>query len=221
MSLRYNVAGFFVLASTLSVLFPVLLSLALALPVAVRAQPADWLSQAQGLERRGDWPGLLDWGLRWTQAEAEEPTAWFVLGRAYKALGRHPEAILAYRQTLRLAPGDVHARTNLGNVYRDARRYREALAAYREAVRIDPDYLPAWRGFGQTFYLSRGQAGVMAALGRVERADPQLARVWLGFMAEFQRGRDEAVAATALAHLRGLTPAQLDRLFGLILDQAG
>lgn len=186
-----------------------------------QAPSPDWLARAQDLERRSDWPRLLDWGLRWTQAEADNALAWFVLGRAYKALGRHPEAILAYRQNLRLAPGDVHAQTNLGNVYRDSRRFPEALNAYRQAVRVNPSYLPAWRNFGQTFYVYKGQAGVIAAVQRVERVNPGLARAWFSLMVAFYRDRDDAAGREALALLRGLEPEQVDRLFALILDQTG
>lgn len=211
---------------------PFLLCLALVAPAlgapvpqtaqTVHQAPApDWLARAQDLERRSDWPRLLDWGLRWTQTESHNPLAWFVLGRAYKALGRHPEAILAYRQNLRLAPGDVHAQTNLGNVYRDSRRFPEALNAYRQAVRVNPSYLPAWRNFGQTFYVYKGQAGVLEAVRRVEAIDPHLAQTWLGLLVAFQSSRDEAAAQEALALLRGLGPETLERLFDLVLTPSG
>lgn len=190
-------------------------------PGLVAERHTDWLARARELERSGDWSGLLDWGLRWSQVEADEPLAWFVLGRAYRGLGRLPEAILAYQHALRLDPEDVHARTNLGNAYRDSRRYRDALLTYREAVRANPHDLPAWRRFGQTYYLMKGEAGVVDALQRVRQVNPRLAAAWYSLMVEYYRTRNDAAGRDALELLRGLKPEEVDRLFAIILGPAG
>ena len=76
---------------------------------------AEWVRQAQALEKRGDWPGLLAWGQDWARVDANNPLAWFVQGRALGELGRFVEAIAAYRKNIQIAPGDVYARNNLGN----------------------------------------------------------------------------------------------------------
>ncbi len=182
---------------------------------------ADWLARVQDMERRGDWRGLLESGLAWTQAESDNPLAWFVLGRAYRGLGRYPEAVVAYQQTLRLDPADVRARTNLGNAYRDSRRLRDALLAYREAVRVNPAYFPAWKSFGQTFYLLKGELGVVDAVQRVRQVNPQLAAAWYSLMVGYYRSRDDAAAQEALELLRRLRPEEVDRLFAIVLEQAG
>ncbi|MDA8260398.1 MAG: tetratricopeptide repeat protein [Betaproteobacteria bacterium] len=143
---------------------------------ALAARPhAEWVRQAQALERRGDWTGLLAWGQDWARVDAQNPLAWFVQGRALGELGRLTDAIAAYRQNLRIAPGDVWARNNLGNAYRDSGRPREAMRAYRAAVELDPDYIPAWHNLGLTFYLTRGEAGVTGALQKLQ-ARPEAGR---------------------------------------------
>ena len=124
------------------------------------------------MEQRRDWPGLLEVGQRWTLAEPDNATAWFVLGRANSELKRFPEAIAAYLQDLRVEPGDVYARNNLGNAYRNSRLYNEAMNAYHDAVRLDPDYIPAWHNLGITFYALKGTAGVARALQRLRSTDP-------------------------------------------------
>jgi tetratricopeptide (TPR) repeat protein len=106
---------------------------------ALAARPqAEWVRQAQALERRADWTGLLEWGRAWAQADARNPLAWFVQGRALGEMGRFSEAVAAYRQNLRLAPGDVFAHNNLGNAWRDSGCPGEAMRAYRAAAEIDP-----------------------------------------------------------------------------------
>lgn len=180
---------------------------------------AEWVRQAQALEKRADWPGLLAWGHTWAQADAKNPLAWFVQGRALGELGRFAEAIAAYQQNLRFAPGDVYARNNLGNAYRDSGRPREAMQAYRAAVETDPDYIQAWHNLGLTFYLTKGQAGVTQALQKLQASDPALADVWRTLAIEYSITRDERVARQAVRVLRGLSEAERARMFGILFDE--
>ncbi|HJT79325.1 MAG TPA: tetratricopeptide repeat protein [Gemmataceae bacterium] len=68
------------------------------------------------------------------------PEAYYELARALTRRGRRDEAILCYRQALRLDPGFADAHKYLG----DALRRRagtaldEAVACYREAIRLEP-----------------------------------------------------------------------------------
>lgn len=185
---------------------------------APQAARADWVAQARGLEQRADWPGLLALGQAWARAEANNPLAWFVQGRAWSALGRPAEAIAAYERNLQLAPDDVQARNNLGNVLRDSGRPREAMRAWRAAVEIDPDYIPAWHNLGLTFYLMKGQAGVTQALDRLRATDPALAEAWRRLAVEYALTRDPRVANEALRVLRGLSEPARARLFGILLE---
>lgn len=187
--------------------------------VAAHAADPAWLPQAQALERRADWSGLLALARRLTQDEAGNALAWFVLGRAYGALGRYPEAIAAYRENLRLDPGDWYAHNNLGNAYRATQRHREAMDAYHGAVRARPDYLLAWRNLGQTFYQMKGPAGVSQALARLRASDPALAEAWRVLAVEYAVSRDEGVATKAMQVLRGLSDAERERMFAILLAQ--
>lgn len=187
---------------------------------ALPARPqAEWVRQAQALEKRADWTGLLAWGQGWARVEAKNPLPWFVQGRALGELGRFAEAIAAYRQNLRLAPDDVFARNNLGNAYRDSGRPREAMQAYRAAVETAPDYIPAWHNLGLTFYLTKGEAGVTRALQKLQATDPALAEVWRTLAIEYSITRDERVAREAVRVLRNLSQAERARMFGILFDE--
>jgi len=181
---------------------------------------AEWVRQAQVLERKSDWTGLLEWGQAWAQSDARDPLAWFVQGRALNQLGRLPEAIAAYQRNVRIAPDDVLARNNLGNAYRDSGRTREAMLAYRAAVEIDPDYIQAWHNLGLTFYLTRGEAGVIQALQRLQATDPALADVWRKLAIDYSITRDKRVAQDAVRVLRGLSAAERDRMFGILFAES-
>jgi tetratricopeptide (TPR) repeat protein len=188
---------------------------------ALAARPqAEWVRQAQLLEKQADWPGLLAWGQAWAQADAKNPLAWFVQGRALEELGRLSEAIAAYEQNVRIAPSDVFARNNLGNAYRDSGQPREAMWAYRAAVEIDPDYIQAWRNLGLTFYLMQGEAGVTQALQKLQAANPALAEVWRQLAIEYSITHDERVARKAVRVLRGLSKAERKRMFGILFSDS-
>ncbi|HEY9098248.1 MAG TPA: tetratricopeptide repeat protein [Thiobacillus sp.] len=187
--------------------------------LAARSQ-AEWVRQAQILERRGDWSGLLAWGQDWSQVDAKNPLAWFVQGSALSEMRRFPEAIAAYQQNVRIAPNDVYARNNLGNVLRDSGRPREAMQVYRAAVEINPDYVQGWHNLGLTFYLTRGQAGVVQALQKLQATDPALADVWRKLAIDYSITRDERVAREAVRVLRGLSDAERARMFSILFAES-
>lgn len=188
-------------------------------PVApyVMARPqADWLAQAQSLERQGKWADLHELGRQWTRSESHNALAWFVLGRGAGGMQRHREAIVAYRQALAIEPGDVHSINNLGHAYRDSGETAEAMRTWREATRIRPDYLDAWENIGVTFYAHKGEAGVVKALQQLYAVEPALAEVWRKLAVDYALSRDERVARDAVRVLRGLSEAQRARMFAIL-----
>lgn len=198
-------------------LLPTLVLALWALASPVLAAPR-WFEEAQRLEKARDWPELLVLGRQWTQAEADNALAWFVLGRALAQLGQAPAAIEAYRQNLRLDPGDWYAHNNLGNLYRAGQRHRAAMDAYHAAVRSRPDYIPAWHNLGLTFYDLKGPAGVAQALRRLNATHPELAEAWRRLAIDYSLSRDPRVARDAIRLLRGLTDAERERMFAILLD---
>ena len=72
--------------------------------------------------------------------------AWFNLGNALQALGRHADAIPSYEQTLRYRPGDAVAHNNLGVALESVGRPDEALGHYQAALRLQPGLREAQLG---------------------------------------------------------------------------
>jgi tetratricopeptide (TPR) repeat protein len=191
-------------------------TIAPVVPFAMARPQAEWLAQARKLERQGNWSELLELGRQWTQTESRNALAWFVRGRASSELQRQGEAIAAYRQALKIEPGDVHSINNLGNAYRDSGRVREAMQTWREALRINPGYVPAWHNIGLAFYVLKGQAGVVQALQRLQAVDPVLAEVWRKLAVDYAVTRDERLARDAVRVLRDLNEAQRARMFDIL-----
>ncbi len=61
--------------------------------------------------------------------------AWSMLATIYHQLGRHEDAIRAYREAVRLAPGNMAFRFNLAELYERSNDDDLALVQYREIVR--------------------------------------------------------------------------------------
>jgi serine/threonine-protein kinase len=87
---------------------------------------------------------------------ASRPTASarFTLATFLGSAGQNDEAIAAYREALRLKPGDGDEYATLGSCLSLLQRYDEATAAYREALRLRPGHVTALAGLAAA--LDRG-----------------------------------------------------------------
>ena len=137
-----------------------------------------WSDGAVALQKAQDWAGMLTHCRQWTQAEPDNNTAWFYLGLAYGRLGRHQEAIEAYREAVRIDPDYANVWYNLGLKYGELGRHPEAIEAYREAVRIDPDYGDAWRDLGLAYERLGRWGEAIEADQEALRLDPDDALAW-------------------------------------------
>ena len=78
----------------------------------------------------------------------EDCARWFARGYALEELGMHELAIVAYDQTIAIAPKTSWAWYNKGLAFRRLGRYKEALAAYDQAIKINPQNGAAWNNKG-------------------------------------------------------------------------
>jgi tetratricopeptide (TPR) repeat protein len=79
----------------------------------------------------------------------------FNRGNALVGAGRREEAVAAYREAIRVAPGNPEAWHNLGCVLGELGRKDEAVAALEETLRLKPDHPLA----GNNLRAIRGVAG--------------------------------------------------------------
>ena len=95
--------------------------------------------------------------LEWDPGVSE---AWFVLGVANQLLGKIPESVTYYRNSVRLAPGNAEAWNNLGASLSFLRRSEEAEPCLRKALELEPGYAQAHNNLGNA----------LQAQGRFEEA---------------------------------------------------
>jgi Flp pilus assembly protein TadD len=176
-----------------------------------------WEDRGRALEIAQDWQGLLAHCRRWTQAEPRNDFAWFDLGFAYANLGRHREAIEAYRQALRLKPDDVNIWLNLGGAYGKLGRYREVVEASRQALRLKPDDADAWINLGIAYGKLGRHREAIAAYREALRFKPDDAQAWNNLAIAYVLSGNRSAALEAVKELRRYNPQKAEKLFNLIM----
>ena len=84
----------------------------------------------------------------WRDNMVRNPNAAVVHNNLGIALGRVPEAIAQYEQTLRINPDFADAHFNLGVALMQTGRVPEAMAHWQQALRVKPDYAEAHYNLG-------------------------------------------------------------------------
>lgn len=82
----------------------------------------------------GDYTDADKWLTRSLEWNPQDADGWYNLGRTKYNLNRLDEAIHAFRECLRLDPGNVKAEDNLGLCYEGIGKIDEAISAYRQAI---------------------------------------------------------------------------------------
>jgi tetratricopeptide (TPR) repeat protein len=86
--------------------------------------------------------------------------------------GDYSEAEAAFREAVRLDPGNADAHTDLGDALHRQGKYSEAEAASREAIRLDPALAWAHNNLGSALYGQQKYAEAEAAFREAVRLDP-------------------------------------------------
>ena len=122
------------------------------------------------------------------------------------SLGKHEEAIDAYKQAIQLAPGQIFAWNNLGNLCLKIDRPHEAMIAFQKAIEHNATDPVAWNGMGDVYSRSEYTDDAIAAYRKSIELAPGLPHPWNGLGEVYARsGRpNEAVLAFQKAiHLNG------------------
>jgi len=180
---------------------------------------ADWLKRAIALEKRKDWPGLLDWGRQWAKADPKNADAWFVLGKAYGKLNRPSDAIDAYRQSLSINQEDSGVWNNLGTTYLDLNRPNDALDAFRRVLLIDPEDSMVWYNLGITYSYTKRFNDAIKAYHQALRSNPEHPDIWNNLAVAYHFAGNRSAALDAVKILQRLDPERAERIFNLIVPR--
>jgi tetratricopeptide (TPR) repeat protein len=84
-------------------------------------------------------------------------------GFKYGELGRHQEALSAFKEAIRIQPDNPLAHSLLGTALCQLGNFKEAIPAYKEAIRLKPDFAVAYFDLGAAYQkLGRLQEAIEA-----------------------------------------------------------
>jgi tetratricopeptide (TPR) repeat protein len=123
----------------------------IALPAAGQAQRYS-IAGANPYVQRKDWNGLLAYTKAWTQADPNDPMAWYYLGQTYGIGFNQPaNAANAFRRAVSLKPQWPEAWHALAFTCDQSKQYKDAVAAARRAIAETPDKPNYWNTLAATY----------------------------------------------------------------------
>ena len=81
--------------------------------------------------------------VKYEDLPTSEREAYYNLGVTYDSLGRHQEAVVAFKQAIRIKPDYAEAHYELGAAYGCLGRFEDVIESCKQAIRIKPDYAKA------------------------------------------------------------------------------
>jgi len=152
----------------------VALLVCLSFALSAAAQGRFSQEQAQAIINTKDWNRLLAYGKAWAQAEPNNATAWYVIGRAYGSkyynigLGQPADAAIAYERAVQLNPQVADAWDALGVTYQELERWKESVAALERATQLAPERTGYWDFLSTAYMHTRQFSQAAAAAGSIE-----------------------------------------------------
>ena len=131
----------------------------------------------------------------------------------YSDLGKCPQAVPPYEQSVRISPNNARIRYNLGWCYNDLQRYAEAAAQLGEATRLKPEDWQAHNELGFAYLkLARLPAAVLELRTAIQlNPESALAHYYLGLAFVEQRNRNGALEQYRI--LQRLDPEKAKQLY--------
>jgi cytochrome c-type biogenesis protein CcmH/NrfG len=127
----------------------------------------------------------------------DNAVAWCGLGIVYDRLNFADDAIVAFRQAIKLKPDDADAWYGLGVCYGRAGRTDDAIAACRQTIKLKPDYAEAWNRLGTAYGIAGRANDAIAAFRQTIKLKPDSAEAWYLLGAVYVKAghTDNAIAA--------------------------
>ena len=74
----------------------------------------------------------------------DDPLGWFQIGMNFRKIGKHEEAMAAFRQSIKIRSDFADAWYYLAMSLGDTGRRKDAAAAFAQAVKLNPALRPPW-----------------------------------------------------------------------------
>lgn len=150
------------------------------------------------------------------RASPDDADGWYMLARSYETLGRYNDAIAAYREVLRLAPGQPVVLADLADALLSARQGQpdeDSVAAVAQALQAEPDQ-PKALALAGMMALRRGDAAeALTHWERLQRLLPADSDAARQIRTNIAQARAMATSASTSAPA-AVTPSSSARIAG-------
>jgi tetratricopeptide (TPR) repeat protein len=164
------------------------------------------------LDKKQDWPGLLNLARAELQREPGRGEWWFLQGYALARQGQHAAAVESYQKAVRISPEDEGSWLSLGQSQTALGETERAIQTYQQALRYRPESALTYLALADT-YQRQGRPDLAIPHYRESvRYEPDLTQAWYGLAAAYQQTGQRERRDEALQGLRKLDPAAADRL---------
>ena len=117
----------------------------------------------------------LAFSRQWIRTDPQSVNAHYNLGFGLARLGRHREAVGAYRRALEIEPDYGYAHNNLGNALDKVGDHEGAIRHFQEALKLDPSYVEAHHNLANVLVEENRRDEAMEHLREAVRLRPDFA----------------------------------------------
>ncbi|HZP84446.1 MAG TPA: tetratricopeptide repeat protein [Chthonomonadaceae bacterium] len=183
-----------------------------------RSAPAHY-ALAQLYQQNGAYKRALEEARAATQANAQDPDVWRMVGEEALRAGVPEEAESALRRAVELRPADWRNQTGLGNALVERKQSEAALVCFREAVRLAPQEAVAHLCLGRALLMAaHSDSEVEAARQSLLQAlalQPEMVPAYLLLGQSYARQQRWPEARRILEQTERLAPREADVAFAL------
>lgn len=188
--------------------------------VEVSNETSPEVEQAEAAIQKGDFGAAEPLLQKAVAAKPDDYLAWFDLGYVYKATGRVPEAIDAYRKSVASKSDVFESNLNLGTLLGRDGQYAEAAKYLKAATQLKPTAHPeeglarAWQSLG--IVLQNGQPQqALDAFAKAAQLDPKSPEPHLSAAAVLEKQNHIDAAAKEYEAAAALDPSSPEPLVAL------
>lgn len=143
-----------------------------------------WIEKSLSLEESNDWEGLIVHARKWTAADPENASAWYILGQGHNGLGTKYNHAAQYHFRNALDSPALNVKTTFYNMgeaesAKEDVQNQSALQAYSRAVKLDPKFVEAWVNLGIIALKLDDRSTAIAAYKALQELDPARAELLL------------------------------------------
>jgi tetratricopeptide (TPR) repeat protein len=152
---------------------------------------------------------------------ASQALSWFQLGVQMIEAADYKKAVRAFREVVRLKPGESAAWSNLGAAYNDLQQYDNALPACQEAIRLKADLVEAWSNLGDAYDGLQQVDKAISAYHEAIRLKPDYANAWYNLGVTYAGLQQADKAISAFLEAIRLDPLNAKAWYNLGVSYAG